>query len=420
MDNGQQDVVKHGHILIVDDKLHNLRLLSRMLEEYGYHVQAVTEGTQALEAVRQSPPDLILLDIMMPKMDGYEVCRRLKTDPQTCEIPIIFISALDHTQDKVQALDVGGVDYITKPFKVKEVLARVKTHLSVRNLQRQLKQTNAELADHVAELAQANAALEARNEELDAFAHTVAHDLKNPLALLMGYADLLARETNALSRDELQLSARNMLRGAHKMRDIINSLLLLTSARKMDVPRQPLDMGEIVAAALERLETMAERCHAEIQVPEAWPVAMGYAPWVEEVWVNYISNALKYGGQSAEEIPPRVELGACPLTDEEQPTLIRFWVRDNGPGLTEEEQARLFVPFERLGRVRVEGHGLGLSIVRRIVEKLAGHVDIESEPGKGSVFSFTLRAAAHPPERPRSGDLRPSKMELTPRRKKCL
>jgi signal transduction histidine kinase len=128
---------------------------------------------------------------------------------------------------------------------------------------------------------------------------------------------------------------------------------------------------------------MVEQSHAEIVGPEAsaWPVALGYAPWVEEVWINYLSNALKYGGR-----PPRIELGAKAQPDE----MTRFWVRDNGPGIPPEAQARLFTPFTRLDQVRAKGHGLGLSIVRRIVEKLGGQVSVESQVGQGSVFSFTL------------------------------
>lgn len=135
-----------GDILIVDDTLPNLRLLSTMLTEYDFEVRGVPNGALALTVARSSPPDLILLDINMPGMNGYEVCQQLKADPQTEAIPVIFISALDEVLDKVRAFAVGGVDYITKPFQVEEILARVKTHLTLRNLQRQLEQANQELA----------------------------------------------------------------------------------------------------------------------------------------------------------------------------------------------------------------------------------------------------------------------------------
>jgi two-component system sensor histidine kinase/response regulator len=162
----------------------------------------------------------------------------------------------------------------------------------------------------------------------------------------------------------------------------------------------PLDMASIVAEAQQRLAHMIEGHQAEIVLSDTWPAATGYGPWVEEVWVNYLSNAIKYGGR-----PPRVELGfvvsACPDRSPRAPPngataqpdgMVCFWVRDNGPGLTSEEQARLFTPFTRLDQVRAKGHGLGLSIVRRIVEKLGGQVGVESEVGRGSVFTFTLPA----------------------------
>jgi two-component system sensor histidine kinase/response regulator len=149
----------------------------------------------------------------------------------------------------------------------------------------------------------------------------------------------------------------------------------------MEAEMRPLDMASTVDEAQRRLTYMIEEHQAEIILPKSWPVALGYGPWVEEVWANYLSNAIQYGGR-----PPRVELGATVQADSQ----VCFWVRDNGPGLTPEEQARLFTPFTRLDQVRVKGHGLGLSIVQRIVEKLDGQVGVESQVGQGSVFTFTL------------------------------
>jgi signal transduction histidine kinase len=167
------------------------------------------------------------------------------------------------------------------------------------------------------------------------------------------------------------------------MGNIIEELLLLAGIRKTDVELEPLDMEVILSEVNKRLAHTIQEYQAELVFPEAWPKAFGYAPWVEEIWVNYLSNALKYGGR-----PPRVELGATKQAD----GMVRFWVRDNGPGLSRAEQSRLFVPFTKLAQVRVEGFGLGLSIVRRIVDKLGGQVGVESEgvPGRGSTFSFTL------------------------------
>ncbi len=361
-----------GNILIVDDKPANLRLLSSMLTEEGYKVRSVINGDMALTAAHAAPPDLILLDISMPGMNGYEVCEALKGEASLRDIPVIFISALDATQGKVKAFTAGGVDYITKPFQIEEVLARVRTHLALRNLQ--------------CELEQEIAARDRLIAELDAFAHTVAHDLKNPLAVLLSYASMLEMRFDELPEEKTRKYLGSLSRGARKMANIVDELLLLAGVRKMDeVKLKPLDMGRVVAEARLRLEDMIAEYEGEIVVTvEAWPAALGYAPWIEEIWVNYLSNALKYGGE-----PPKVELGASQQADGQ----VMFWVRDNGAGLDAEAQAQLFVPFERLGQVRTEGHGLGLSIVQRIAEKLGGTAGVESVVEEGSSFYFKLPAA---------------------------
>ena len=225
--------------------------------------------------------------------------------------------------------------------------------------------------------------LQAHNEELDAYAHTVAHDLKNPLNLIAGYADVLEQDYAVLPDDERQHCLRVIRQYAYKMSNIVAELLLLAEVRKTDVELKPLDMASVVDEAQQRLADMFKAYKANIIIPATWPQALGYAPWIEEAWVNYISNAIKYGGQ-----PPRVELGA----DVQSDGMVRFWVRDNGTGVPEEQQARLFTPFTRLAQARATGHGLGLSIVQRIVEKLGGQVGVESQPGQGSLFSFTLPA----------------------------
>jgi len=232
-------------------------------------------------------------------------------------------------------------------------------------------------------LRQYTAELETRNKELDAFAHTVAHDLKNPLNIVLGFSQSLPETWTTISAEEVQEYLQIIANTGKKMNNIIDELLLLASIRKEQVETTPLNMVNIVAEAQQRLGYMMWEYHAEITVPDDWPSALGYAPWIEEVWVNYISNAIRYGDQ-----PPRVELGAEKQAD----NTVRFWVRDNGPGLSSEDQARLFTPFEQL-EVRAEGHGLGLSIVQRILEKLDGQVGVESDEDQGSVFYFVLSGA---------------------------
>jgi signal transduction histidine kinase len=241
-------------------------------------------------------------------------------------------------------------------------------------------------------VAERTSELAAQNAELDAFAHTVAHDLKSPISVIIGFAEVLAKECEGLSPRDVIESTRDILRTGRKLDRITDELMLLTGVRKQRVVLEPLDMGSIIEESIARLQMPIQEAYAQITLIDkaTWPTALGYAPWVEEVWVNYISNAIKYGGQ-----PPVVELGAERLIDQStnRPAMVCFWVRDNGPGLSAESQIELFAPFTRLEQVRAKGYGLGLSIVRRIVEKLGGEVGVESELGRGSTFFFTLPVA---------------------------
>lgn len=227
--------------------------------------------------------------------------------------------------------------------------------------------------------------LHAQNEELDAFAHTVAHDLLSPLGLVIGYAEFLADVYAELPQEEIEQYLHNIVASGYKMSNIIDALLLLAGVRKMQVQPEPLEMGGIVQESLKRLTKLIEEVGGEVVLPERWPAAVGYGPWVEEVWANYLSNGLKYGGR-----PPRLVVGATAQTD----GMVRFWVRDNGNGLSPQEQAGLFTQFTQRNRSHAEGYGLGLSIVSRIMDKLGGVCGVESTAvaGAGCLFFFALPA----------------------------
>lgn len=230
------------------------------------------------------------------------------------------------------------------------------------------------------------AELQSHNAELDAFAQTVAHDLKNPLTSLLGYAEILQTSQGLIPSAEALGYLNDITRVGEKMTLIVNGLLLLASTRaRSAVAMQPLDMGAIVHELQIRFSQTIASSHATIVAPASWPVVRGYAPWVEEAWANYLSNAIKYGGS-----PPHITLGADPARED---GFVRFWMHDNGQGLSKSEQAKLFTPFTRLHTHRQEGHGLGLVIVQQIVCKLGGSVGVESAPGQGSTFYFTLPAA---------------------------
>lgn len=231
--------------------------------------------------------------------------------------------------------------------------------------------------------------LQARNEELDAFAHTVAHDLKNPLTLVVGFADMLHDMFQTMPPEEIQQYLGIIIEHGKKMGRIIEALLLLAVVRgTKEIEIDEIDMGFTVTETLKRIEFMLKEYDAEITLPSSWPTVYGYGQWLEEVWYNYLTNGLKYGGR-----PPKLELGYELLEGKK----VCFWVKDNGAGFSIDQPERLFTPLSRLTASDYQtGHGLGLSIVRRIVERLGGKVGVESQLGKGSKFYFTLPMEPEP------------------------
>jgi K+-sensing histidine kinase KdpD len=232
--------------------------------------------------------------------------------------------------------------------------------------------------------------LERQNEALDAFAHTVAHDLKNPLSLIVGFADLVRDSFDTLPRETIQESLDTIVEYGIKMSSIVDALLMLASVGSdEEVVREQVDMGKITQAVIRRIEYQIRDYEAKVIAPKNWPAVLGNSSWLEEVWYNYLSNGLKYGGR-----PPRLKLGYDELGD----GIVRFWVQDNGPGLPTANPADLFQPLHNRQRNRQHsrqqnGHGLGLSIVQRIISRLGGEVGAESVAGRGSRFSFTLPAS---------------------------
>ncbi|HSH05773.1 MAG TPA: hybrid sensor histidine kinase/response regulator [Anaerolineae bacterium] len=345
------------NILIVEDNLDSLRLLTKILQQENFNVRPAPNGPLALEAIYALPPELIILDIMMPELDGFQVCRTLKQNPKYADIPIIFISALNDLDNKVRAFEVGGVDYITKPYQPAEIIARVKTHLTLRRLQTNLQQ---------------------KITDLDAFAHTVAHDLQTPVSLIQGYAELALDTTHLDHKND---HIQQILTHTNKMTTIIDSLLLLARIQSDEVQLQPVDMHIVFAEAYQRLEWDLQQANATLNLPDQWPPALGYSPWLEEVWVNYMSNAIKYGGQA-----PQITIGFDHLPK----NMLRYWVKDNGPGIPPEHHPHLFKKFSRVNHKKAAGNGLGLSIVKRIITQLNGTVGVHSQPNKGALFYFTL------------------------------
>jgi two-component system, sensor histidine kinase and response regulator len=353
-------------LLIVDDQPQNLRLVSDFLAEQGFDLMLARSGAQALEQVTLAKPDLILLDVRMPRMDGFEVCRRLKAAPASVDIPVIFMTAEDETAQKVTAFSLGAVDYITKPIQRDELLARIRLHLQLHRLQTALfHQTQA---------------LASKNMELEAYAHTIAHNLKTPLAASSRFLEILYKfKSENLSKEQLHLVERTMSMLA-TTGGAIDAMLLLSTVSNTEVELHSLDMQGIVQRVNAQLVDLCTLSQTSVTLPGTWPKALGYAPWIAEVWLNLISNALKYSG-----LPPRITVGG-----EREGAQVRYWVRDNGVPLSQDACQRVFQPFTRLQSERAEGHGLGLVTVQRIVAKLGGVAQARGLAEGGNEFSFTL------------------------------
>lgn len=405
--------LSEGTLLIVDDTPENIKVLFKFLRDAGFKVLVAQDGEDGIRKAEQALPDLILLDVMMPRMNGFETCQHFKSKENLKDIPIIFMTALTDTTDKIHGFSVGAADYITKPIQQEEVLARVMAHLKLYKLQQQLQYKNQQLqerteelqteirhrkeiqmsletanislAQHTVELQKRTQELEQRNLELDAFAHTVAHDLKNPLSGVIGLSEILLEKCvvnkpiDAKSLDRLQ----KINDAAMQILGIINAILLLAGvSRHQTLHIENVDMKSLVEQVINtRLSNLIGQYTATIVLPETLPMSRGYTPWLEEVWVNYLTNGMKYGGEV-----PHLEISAELVAD----NMVKYSIKDNGAGITVAQQSQLFTPFIRLHTKRADGHGLGLSIVKQIIEKLGGTVGVESELGQGSIFFFTL------------------------------
>ncbi len=366
---------KQNTLLIVDDEPINLNLLMSYLEDR-YDVRVAQNGEEALIEANQTKPDLILMDVRMPKLDGFEACRRLKANRETNDIPVIFMTALVDTGDKVKGFEAGAVDYVTKPIQYKEMLARINAHLSLRNLQIVLEQQNTAIE-------QKNLELQRQNLELDALAQIVVSDLKKPLVRQAGFTNLLMKELSVLQNKEPLNFLQEIEQSRQKMADVVDNMVLLANVRTQEVVMDAPDMGAIIAQVRHRLTHRIDKFQGKIVAQKTWPIVWGYSPWLEEVWTTYISNALEYGGT-----PPRIELGASPDENDQ----IRFWVCDNGPGFTAKQKNHLFVSLSQFDKIDTleKSYCLKLSIVQMVIEKCGGKVGVETQVGRGSTFYFTL------------------------------
>ena len=353
-------------ILIVDDTPANLGVLVETLGGAGYQIMVAEDGEEALAQTEQTQPDLILLDVMMPGIDGFETCRRLKARPQTREVPVLFMTALHETGDKVKAFSAGGVDYITKPIEHEEAMARVRTHLTLRRLRREV---------------EAQLALKER------FMRIAGHDLRNPLFLILMAADLGRRQPAAAASPALMEHFENIGQSAVQMRRIIDTFLEIRTGPAAGPLNGRVDLGLLATAIARQHEHAAERKRIALatELAQPLPLARGDAALAYQAFTNFTSNALKF-------TPPG---GRVTIHTRAADGCVRAEVRDTGPGVPLAERHQLFVEHARLSprpTAGEESNGVGLAIVKHLVESQAGRVGAEFPAEGGSVFWFELPA----------------------------
>ncbi len=380
-----------GDILLVDDRPDNLRLLLNILKDKGYKVRCVTNGAMALRVSLRHPPDLILLDIQMPEMNGYQVCEQLKAKVETREIPVIFLSVIEETTEKVHAFNVGGVDYITKPFQVKEVVARVENQLQILRLQNKLKEQNIRLEQEIRDrkaieqqLRELNREMKRSNQELEQFAYVVSHDLQAPLGTIASFAQLLQnRYQDKLDGKAFQFIER-IITGSLRMQQLIDDLLQYSRVGRMAQVFEPVNCDRVLSQALANLETQIKETQALI-THDPLPAIAGNSMGLLQLFQNLISNALKYRHP---DISPQIH-----ITVSLQEDMWIFSIQDNGIGIETKHLERIFQIFQRLHSDKdYPGTGIGLAICKKIVELHGGKIWVESCLLQGSTFYFTIPA----------------------------
>jgi signal transduction histidine kinase len=356
-------------ILVVDDTPANLQMLADMLKRRGYRARPVPSGRLALQAAKADPPDLILLDVNMPEMDGYEVCAELKKDQTLAAVPVIFISAYGETADKMRAFSAGGLDYITKPFHVEEVEARVAIHLQLRRQQRELE------------------SLLAKQRQLedmrDSMVHMIVHDLRAPLTAVFNYLDLVREQEAGFIAPESMQNLDFAMKASRWMVQMVNVLLDASKIEsgQMSLRRVECDVGDVVSDALDAIRSLADEKNVLYQSDHVRAAVDRDA--IARVVQNLVTNAVKL-------TPPG---GDVHVSLQSKDNGLRVEVSDHGPGIAAEHHPKIFEKFGQLDtnvRQSIPSSGLGLYFCKLAVEAHGGRIGVDSEVGQGSTFWFEL------------------------------
>jgi signal transduction histidine kinase len=357
---------KKASILIVDDNPQNLQLLGSIVYNKGYNVSISSTGANALVSISQQPPDLILLDIQMPEMDGFEVCKILKSNPITKDIPIIFLTAVTDIKNIIRGFESGAVDYITKPFNKAELIARIATHIELKLSREKLTELNA---------------------AKDKFFSIIAHDLRNPTYTLKLLLHQMANNYSSFSKEEIILYLKGLQDASENLYELLDDLLLWSKSQwgGLAIKTEKLNLQAVVNTKIAQCSSAAKNKNIEIKSTVKDNVFVNADEMMlKTVLLNLLSNAIKFTNYNG-----LIEITAKP-TDQ----LIKVSVKDSGVGMNEAELKGLFAIDSGLnlrGTNKEEINGLGLILCKEFTERNGGEITVKSEKEIGSTFSFTVR-----------------------------
>jgi two-component system sensor histidine kinase/response regulator len=385
------EIFEEGIILIVDDNPTNLGVLFDCFNDFGFEVLVAQDGESAIEKVEYAHPDIILLDVLMPGIDGFETCRRLKAKAATQEIPVIFMTALTEMVDKVRGFQLGAVDYITKPVQHEEVLARVKTHITIRKLTKQLQEKNIHLQQEISNKERAEA--EARNALLkekelgelkSRFVSMASHEIRTPLATISFSAGFLQDYGNRCTEEKKQTHLQRIQHAVHRMTQMLDEVLLIGKAEagKLELQRAPIELPSLCRELVAEMQLSASPNHtlSFASRGQCSPAHLD-EKLLRHILTNLLSNAIKYS--------PKGGTIFCELSLENGEAIFR--VKDQGIGIPQEDIPRLFETFHRANNVgTIPGTGLGLAIIKKYVDMHSGEIIVDSQVGIGTTFTVKI------------------------------
>jgi signal transduction histidine kinase len=372
MTNLSEHQISGSKILIVDDNSQNLKLLGNILKENHYKIEFATNGISALDWISKKHFDLVLLDIDMPGMDGFEVCTRIRSNSSMINVPIIFISAITERESILKGFELGGQDYITKPFDSRELLVRIKTHLALNDTLEKLKieKENAQSADHLK----------------SAFLATMSHELRTPLNSIIGFTGILIQERPGPLNDEQKKQLGMVQNSARHLLTLINDVLDISKieAGQLKMNLQQFNLPEVISKVVDTNKPFADKKNLRIvvSIDENINDITSDSLRVQQILLNLVNNAIKF-----------TEAGTISINCFSAGNFVKIQITDTGMGIESDKIGQLFKPFMQIdtGLTRKkEGTGLGLSICKKLTEMLNGKIEVESEIGSGSIFTVIL------------------------------